>query len=327
MPEALALVKRELGEDALILGTRSCARNGLGGLVGATGVEITATVGETEPARTPVFATAGRLAQSDGVCRYYEHLVRNEVADELARRVADQAARAARGQSDADIKRVLRDTIEKMVPVVGGVELTPGRTRRVALVGPAGAGKTTTLAKLAAHFKLKMKKRVAILSLDMHRLGGDDQMRRYADVLGVDMKSAQTVSAVKDALGEFGDADLVLIDTHGVSGADRGHYARLAAVLRAARPDEIHLVLPVSMHPRVQSGVAARFKPLGVSRVVLTHLDEAVGLGVVLNAIGKLEWGISYVSDGETVPHHLAEGCARRIADLAISDADGEAAI
>lgn len=325
MPEALALVKRELGENALILGTRSCARKGLGGLVGATGVEITATIGETEPARAPVYATAGRLAQSDGVCRYYEHLVQNEVADELARRVADQAARSARGRTDIDIREVLRDAIEKMVPVVGGVELTSGCTRRVALVGPAGAGKTTTLAKLAAHFQLKMKKRVGILSLDMHRLGGDDQMRRYADVIGVELKSAQTVAAVKDALRAFGDVDLVLIDTHGVGGADRGHYARLAAVLRAARPDEVHLVLPVSMHPRVQTSIAARFKPLGVSRVVLTHLDEAVGLGVVLNVVGRLQWGISYVSDGETVPHHLSEACPRRIADLAIPAADGTA--
>jgi flagellar biosynthesis protein FlhF len=142
-------------------------------------------------------------------------------------------------------------------------------------------------------------------------------LRRYADIIGVETKSAQTVAAVKNALRELADADLVLIDTHGVSGKDRGHYTRLAAILRAARPDEVHLVLPASMHAAVQTRVAERFKPLGVSRVVLTHLDEAVGLGVLLNAIGRLEWGLSYLSDGETVPNHLSEACPVRVADLA----------
>lgn len=324
MPEALALVKRELGDDAVILGTRGCAQKGVARFVGASGVEITAAAGgdHAPSPNSPARRIGASPSSSTTVAQpYYEHLVKNEVAEELARRVADSAARTAPGRSGADpgvLRDVLRATIARMIPVAGGVELTPGRMRRVALVGPAGAGKTTTLAKLAAHFKLRMNKRVAILSLDMHRLGGDEQMKRYADIIGVEFKAAQTVAGVKDVLREFGDVDLLLVDTHGVSGRDRGHYVRLAAVLRAARPDEIHLVLPASMVAGVQARVAKRFGPLGVSRVVLTHLDETVGLGVVLNAIEKLEWGLSYVTDGETIPNHLTEACPDRLAELVL---------
>ena len=93
-------------------------------------------------------------------------------------------------------------------------------------------------------------------------------------------------------------------------------FTRLAGVLRAARPDEVHLVLPASMVPSVQLRMAKRFGPLGVSEVILTHLDEAVGLGVILNAIEKLAWGLSYVTDGESVPNHIEEACAERMAAL-----------
>ena len=70
------------------------------------------------------------------------------------------------------------------------------------------------------------------------------------------------------------------------------------------------------MLPSVQARMAQRFKPLGVSRVVLTHLDEAVGLGVVLNSIEKLSWGLSYITDGERVPNNIEEACAERLAAL-----------
>ena len=124
------------------------------------------------------------------------------------------------------------------------------------------------------------------------------------------------LAGVKDAADQTRDYDLVLIDTHGVCAADQGHFARLAAVLRAARPDEVHLVLPASIVPSVQERTARRFGPLGVSNVILTHLDEAVGLGVILNTIEKLEWKLSYVTTGERVPNHIEEACAERMAAL-----------
>jgi flagellar biosynthesis protein FlhF len=345
MREALARVKREFGDDAVILGTRSCARAGISGLLGRPGVEITAA---------PAGAAASLRAGTEGrrqegteaprhegteegvpipnrqslvappslpkhVYHYYRQLVENEVADELALRLVRRAATLARGGGaprPGALQDVLRHAIAKMIPVAGGINLASDAPRRVAFVGPAGAGKTTTLAKLAAHFRLRMRKRVAIVSLDMQRLGGNDSMRRYAEIIGVPMRTAQTVAGVKEVFRTLEPVDLTLIDTHGVCAGDGGHFARLAAVLRAARPDEVHLVLPASMVPRIQTRMAQRFGPLGVSRVVLTHLDEAVGLGVVLNAIEKLEWGLSYLADGETVPNNIEEACAERMAGL-----------
>ena len=296
MREALAGVKRELGPDAVILGTRSCRGGGLSGLIGATGIEITAAPPEVGPqprsGKTPAGAPASRTRVPSAVLPFYQELVQSEVAEDLAQRIASEAAGRAQqaGSNGADaIRTVLRETIAGMIPVTGGIDLAHGQ-RRVALVGPSGAGKTTTLAKLAAHFKLREKLRVGIISLDMHRLGSNEQLARYADVIGVEMKPAQTIAGVKEALRELRDVELMLIDTHGVAYGDHGHFARLAAVLRGARPHEVHLVLPASTLPAVQQRTAKRFAPLGVSSLVLTRLDEAIGLGVILNTIERLEW-------------------------------------
>jgi flagellar biosynthesis protein FlhF len=323
MPEALAQVKRELGDQAVILGTRSCPGKGIGALTGRSRVEITAAPPAAAAFSPPQVRAAGPAAGPAAlpayVYPYYRKLVENEVAEQLALRLARQvgAQVGASGVADARVvQEALRHAIAEMIPVTGGLGLKPGVARRVALVGPAGAGKTTTLAKLAAHFGLRLKKRVAIISLDTQGLGSNEHMRRYAEIIGVEMHAAQTVVGVKRVLRGMEGADLVLIDTHGVCAGDREHFGRLAAMLRATRADEVHLVLPASMIPSVQARMAQRFGPLGVSGVVLTHLDEAVGLGVVLNGIEKLEWGLSYVTDGETVPNNIQEACPKRMAQL-----------
>ena len=334
MREALERVKRELGPDAIILGTRSLPASGLRGLAGRQRVEITAAPPtlpspaprlRPEAADRPVAQRAkpsapdAKVRLSPQLYPYYVQLVQNEVAEELAAQLVQRAAAGLPGNDAVEaaaLRNALREYIARMLPEAGGVNLEGTSPRRVALVGPSGAGKTTTVAKLAAHFKLRHGRRVALLSLDTHRLAAHEQLRRYAEVIGVPLHAAQTISEVKQCVKGLANVDLLLIDTPGVGLREQGRFARLATLLRAARPDETHLVLPASLEASVQARVAQSLAPLGITRAVLTRLDDAIGFGVILNVVQRLNLSVSYVTTGQNVPNDIEEASGARLAEM-----------
>lgn len=272
--------------------------------------------GLTAPNPAPRSATALPAA----IHEHYLRLTQAEVESALAERLVRQVASALGSAAPAEaIRDELRRRVAAMIPACGGIELgESAKSRRVAIVGPPGAGKTTVISKLAAHLKLRGGKRVALLSLDTHRLGASDQIRRFAELINVPTAHAASVSAVKDAIRSLPEHDLLLIDTPGVAWRERGRFARLAALLRAARPDETHAALPASLSPSVQSKVIDTFAPLRIDRVVITRLDEAVGFGAMLGALAKLKWGLSYISRGQRIPDDIELADAGQLADLVL---------
>ncbi len=328
MPEALAALKRELGPEAVILRTRTLPAGDVQPGTRRPRVEITASLpGTPKPVGQPFLAASRQGAEGGGqgcpphseLYRCYVRLVQNDVAEELAGRLVRQAAAHVSGgsaQGKFALSDVVRDYIARMIPAAPTVDWKPGTARRVALVGPSGAGKTTTLAKLAALFRLRHGKRVALLSLDMQRLDAHTHLRCYAGVLCIPLHTAQTVAEVERALASLGAVDVLLIDTPGVGPREQARFARMAALLRAASPDEIHLVLPASLDPKVQARIAHGFAPLGIAKVVLTKLDEVVGLGVILNVVERLGLGVSYTTSGQNVPNDIQEACGSRVAQL-----------
>ncbi len=343
MPEALALVKGQLGPDAVILGTRVIPGGGVGGLLGRQRCEITATRASAaapsaaRPAPIPPIETRAPLAASESASRKskprtpsvtvsfaddtYTRLVQHEVSDDLARSLVERAmATTGPSAGPAARERALREEIARIIPKSDGIELSVGTPRKVALVGPAGGGKTTTLAKLAAHYALRLRKRVAILSLDMHRMATHEQVRRYGEIIRVPVHSAQSVAGVTAEIEKLREFDLVLIDTAGAAWTDENRIQKLGELLKAAAPDETHLVLPASLSHATQIRCAQAFRAIGASRVALTHVDEIVGLGVIFSAIEKVALPASYLSAGQVVPDDLEPACGQRLARLLLED-------
>jgi flagellar biosynthesis protein FlhF len=270
---------------------------------------------------------------------YYTTLIQNSVADEIAREVVARArdrlaeCRAQAGQRVANIAlnqlipAILVESIERMLPPAEPVQLAANGTKYVALVGPTGVGKTTTIAKLAAHFKLRENKRVGMITIDTYRIAAVEQLRAYADILRVPLEIVLTPAEMTAALERMADMDLVLIDTSGRSQRDVNRIGELKSFLDAARQAggegsdgalEVHLVLSCTGHPAQLVDVAEKFASLGVRRVVFTKLDEAVGLGVILNVIRKLNLQLSYLTTGQDVPDDIEVGHRRRIAELVL---------
>ncbi len=249
----------------------------------------------------------------------FTELLDVEVSEELARELVERVRsdpRAA-GLSDAMmLKARVAGLIEDDVRVSGPIRVTPGRCRLAALVGPTGVGKTTTIAKLAANFRLKEKRRVGLITVDTYRIAAVEQLRTYADIIDLPMHVVATPREMRETVGRMSHLDLILLDTAGRSPKDEVRIQELRAFLGEAAADEVHLVLSSVAATRTLEQTAERFAAVGATALVLTKLDEANGLGNVLPVLRSSGLPLSYLTDGQNVPDDIEVAEARRLARL-----------
>lgn len=276
-----------------------------------------------------VLATSSQSASSrqgsmpDTLFEHYlaltEQAVSAEIADEIVGRVRDELS--APELADAEIVRetMLRQ-IAKLIPAAGDSPLprrpADGRPLTIALIGPTGVGKTTTLAKLAAAAKLRHGRSVGLVTTDTYRIAAVEQLRTYADIIGLPLKVVASPGEMRGALESLSGCDVVLIDTAGRSQHDGERLADLRAFLDEADPHETHLVLSTTSAEPVMLRAAERFAELGPNRLILTKLDEAVNFGVLLSVTRAAEMKLSYVTTGQEVPDHIEAGRPDRISRL-----------
>ncbi len=179
------------------------------------------------------------------------------------------------------------------------------RPRVIALVGPTGAGKTTTIAKLANHPQAFAERRVGWLCLDTYRIGGVEQARQYAELSKLPFEVAWDVKDVVRALHRLRACDVVLVDTAG-----RG--PRAAADLRATQerllaiaPDEVHLVIPAGQQRTLAHRTITAHLPLGVTHLLPTKLDEFPDERGLLELARQFALPMRWVADGQEVPRDL----------------------
>lgn len=251
---------------------------------------------------------------------YYLQLISNEVADELATDIVKSLHKQMRPEHLSQPQYVadrLAEQLEKLLPTAGPIVRT--RTNGphvVALIGPTGVGKTTTLAKLAANLKLREKHRVGLITLDTYRIAAVDQLKRYADIIGSPLRVVSGIDDLKEALHSMSDCDFILIDTAGRSPNDTLKLNELKTLLDVAKPDEVHLVLSTTASQECLQLAIARFGEVRVDKLIFTKLDEAAHVGIVLNVVKKVNKSLSYITTGQDVPDDIEVGKGKRLAQL-----------
>jgi flagellar biosynthesis protein FlhF len=360
MKEALAQVRKDLGGRAVILGSREVRRRRLFGLGTRELIEVTASDGfaVATPAAAPTVsvsiptatATALQTQFGDRLGRLhamvetlsnsgrlehllpdlpaelvptYAQLLEAEVPESLARRLVrlvDERLDPTEFQRHDRVRQALREAVESCVPVAPPIAAVAGTRRVVALVGPTGVGKTTTVAKLAANFKLAQGFRPGLVTVDTYRIAAVEQLRTYAEIIDLPLAVANSPGEMPRAIDELGDVDIVLIDTAGRSPRDEVKIRELAEFLAAARPDETHLVLSAVAGERSLRAAVDRFSLAHADRLILTKLDEADGLGGVLSVLGQADRPVSYLTTGQAVPDDIEPADRARLARLILGD-------
>ena len=260
---------------------------------------------------------SGKADVPDELFGLYAELIDREMPEELARELVDRV-RVEAPRGDLANVEALRSRVARLltgeIAVAPPIQITPGRCRVVALIGPTGVGKTTTIAKLAANFRLREKWNVGLITVDTYRIAAVEQLRTYAEIIDLPMQVVSTSREMRDAVDQLAHLDLILVDTAGRSPKDEVKIRELRSLLAEARADEVHLVLSSAASAANLIRTAEKFGPAGATAMIMTKLDEAGGLGHLLPAVRSAQLPVSYLTNGQNVPDDIEAADARRVA-------------
>lgn len=225
--------------------------------------------------------------------------------------------------SSSDIDRYL-------MAQVSGVFRPPGSARRIvrssmslALTGPAGSGKTATLAKLAAHRQLFGQQRVGIITVDTRRLAAIEQIRTFAQGAGIPLEVVYNPENMEAARNRLGHVDVILVDTPGCNPRDEKGLEELHKLIGRAKCDEVHLVLSATTRDRELCLTCDKYRIVPYSHLLFTHVDEALQFGTMANVARHAARPIGYVGSGPIIPEDIQKLDPQKMAEWILHPEQG----
>ena len=243
----------------------------------------------------------------------YNQLIENEVDEKYANQIIGEVQSSLKKESSMDT--MLSCIYQKIILKLGEpkpIVLKEGKKQIVFFVGPTGVGKTTTIAKLASDFKLTKKANIALITSDTYRIAAVEQLRTYANILDVKLQVVYTVGELNQAVMDFADFDLILVDTAGRSHNNREQCEEMLQLIRQADVEDlgfeknIYVVLSASTKYKDLLKITDVYKDLAKYQLIFTKLDETSGLGNILNLRLKTQSSLSYITAGQGVPDDIS---------------------
>jgi len=314
MADAIRQVKEELGSDAIIYQTRRYRKKGFWWMDNKGGVEVMAGAPEKTNQFSSLIKEAAKnqsslpeieevaLKTPPGISiippNLEQKLEKSGVKEEIIKELSGELTGL---EKYSQIKELILAKLPREKEIKAG----EGFPRVVALIGPAGTGKTTSMAKLAESFVKKRGKRVVILSQDTRRLGAIEEAEIISRRIGVEMETVQSPDELTRAVERFFDADLILLDTAGCNPLKKDEMLQMKGILRHEFIDERLLVLSINTRIEDLENYRDRFSETGISGYVFTKLDETNALGNIINLAWKRDESIGYVSSSKEISDDL----------------------
>lgn len=252
------------------------------------------------------------------VQQFYETLINNNVDRDIALKVVNSVATRLPKDGisdDAWARDVCLHTLQEVIQQVQPIQVKTERTGMIVfLVGPTGVGKTTTIAKLAANLTFLDSKSVALITLDTYRVSAAEQLRTFAEIIGIPISVVFTPTDMMLAIEQYRERDLIFVDTAGRSPYNSEQMEELREFVNIARPDETILVMSVTTDNNDLINIYQRFQSIGVDKLIFTKLDETYNYGSILNALYEIKKPIAYFTTGQNVPDDIEVPDALRLA-------------
>jgi len=245
-------------------------------------------------------------------------MIENQVREELAHSLAKQTEQLLRKQPETSAAEILEHLILEQLGRPEPI-LHKKFTQKVILVlGPTGVGKTTTIVKLAADFSVRQKKKVGIINTDTFRIGAQEQLQTYADILGVPLQVVYWASELEQALENMSDRDIIFVDTAGKRPGDEQHKDDLLEIVRILRPEDILMCMAATTGFASMKEMVDTYGFVDDYRLMVTKIDETKYRGPLLNISWYTQKPLAYVTTGQNVPDDIEVVDVESIARLIV---------
>ena len=247
----------------------------------------------------------------------YNQLINNEVDEVYANQIMSEIDGTLK--RDSSIDKILASVYQKLVLKLGqpkSIDLSAKHPRFVFFIGPTGVGKTTTIAKIASKYKIEENAKIAFLTADTYRIAAVDQLRTYANILGMPVDVIYTGEDMKKAQDVYKDYDIVFVDTAGRSHRNLEQRDDIEKLLNSVpeKNREIYLVLSITTKYRDLIKMCEVYSDITNYNLIFTKLDETCCIGNIFNIRMLTNAPLSYVTFGQNVPDDIENIDAQSIA-------------
>ncbi len=349
MKEAMEMVKKELGPDAVILSTKEVRKSSEDyGMLGRKVFEVVAAVDDgkedipRESPPEPMFFPTGEVRK---IREMLERLMSDMNVGSLKAEIEElkREIKALKGEKGVfkgvreeiyqfllgqGVKEVYARKIVERLPshsvnkalgelsrLVKGFFVKGGPLKKVVfLVGPTGVGKTTTVAKLAARDLLERGKKVVLVTIDTYRIGAAEQLTTYAKILGIPIRVVSRVEEFYNVLHTFSSVDTIYVDTTGRSHKDAKSTMFVRDFVDAVGVKDVLLLVSANMDSDNAEEVIRSYSSLGVTGLIYTKIDETSKYGLIINSLVKFRYPIHFFTTGQRVPEDMEVGSGELLA-------------